>query len=130
LFPFGHGLSYTQFKYTAATTDKKKLAQDETVTVSTTVQNTGKREGSEIIQLYITDQKSSLPRPVKELKGFEKISLKPGEVKTVSFTLDKSALSYFDDKKHEWVAEPGTFKALIGSSSRDIRAEVSFELTE
>ncbi|MHA6696226.1 glycoside hydrolase family 3 C-terminal domain-containing protein [Chryseobacterium sp. A321] len=128
LFPFGHGLSYTKFQYGNATVDKKSFTQNETFTVTTTVKNTGKRAGSEIVQLYISDLKSSLPRPIKELKGFEKVQLQPGEQKTITFTLDKSALSFFDDKEHEWVAEPGTFKALIGASSEDIRSEVSFDL--
>jgi hypothetical protein len=80
------------------------------------------------VQLYISDKKSSLPRPIKELKGFEKIKLAPGEEKTVTLTVDKSALSFFDDKKHEWIAEPGKFEAIIGSSSKDIRGTVPFEL--
>ena len=80
------------------------------------------------MQLYISDKKSSLPRPIKELKGFEKIKLAPGEEKTVTLTVDKSALSFFDDKKHEWIAEPGKFEAIIGSSSKDIRGTVPFEL--
>jgi beta-glucosidase len=92
------------------------------------VKNTGKREGSEVVQLYISDLKSSLPRPAKELKGFEKVSLKPGETKAVSFTIDNSALSFFDANKHAWVAEPGDFDALIGASSTDIKSKVGFVL--
>ena len=104
-------------------------AQD-SVTVSVSVRNTGSRTGAETVQLYISDKKSSLPRPVKELKGFRKIRLEPGEEQTVSFTIDSQALSYYDDRKQAWVAEPGAFEALIGASSGDIRSKVAFELTE
>ena len=128
LFPFGHGLSYTTFEYGKPTADKKTMTADGTITVSVNVKNTGNREGSEIVQLYIADKKSSLPRPVKELKGFRKVKLAPGEEKTVSFTVDKTALSFFDDKKHQWVAEPGKFEAIVGASSRDIKGTVPFEL--
>lgn len=128
LFPFGHGLSYTTFAYGAPSADKKTMAADETVTFNVMVKNVGSREGQEVVQLYISDKKSSLPRPVKELKGFKKVRLAPGEEKAVSFTIDKKALSFYDDAKHEWVAEPGKFEALIGSSSRDIRGKVAFEL--
>lgn len=128
LFAFGHGLSYTTFEYGKPTIDKKEMTADGTVTVSVPVKNTGDREGKEVVQLYISDKKSSLPRPVKELKGFEKVTLAPGEEKVVSFTINSEALSYFDDKKHEWVAEPGKFEALVGASSADIKGKVAFEL--
>ena len=101
---------------------------DDTLTVSVDVTNTGSRAGSEIVQLYITDEKSSLPRPVKELKGFGKVHLQPGETRTVEFTVDRESLSYFDDARHCWVAEPGRFRALVGASSRDIRGNVPFTL--
>jgi len=128
LFSFGHGLSYTTFEYGKVTADKKQMAAGDQITFSVKVKNTGSREGSEIVQLYISDLKSSLPRPIKELKGFEKISLKPGEEKTVTLTVDKTALSFFDDKKHGWVAESGVFEAIIGASSTDIKSKVSFSL--
>ncbi|RZJ73248.1 glycoside hydrolase family 3 C-terminal domain-containing protein [Flavobacterium sp.] len=128
LFPFGHGLSYTTFEYGKVMADKSKLSVSDKITFTVSVKNTGKREGSEIVQLYISDLKSSLPRPIKELKGFEKVSLKAGETKTVSITIDKSALSYFDDKKHDWVAEPGDFEAIIGASSTNIKSKVKFTL--
>lgn len=92
------------------------------------MKNTGAREGQEVVQLYISDKKSSLPRPVKELKAFQKVRLAPGEEKAVTLTVDKKALSFFDDAKHEWIAEPGKFEAVIGSSSRDIKGIVLFEL--
>ena len=102
------------------------MGADGSITVSVPVTNTGTSEGKEVVQLYISDEKSSLPRPLKELKEFKKISLAPGETKTVEFTITPEALKFFDDKAHEWVAEPGKFKALIGSSSTDIRANAQF----
>lgn len=128
LFSFGHGLSYTTFAYGKAIADKKVMGQDETLTITLPITNTGSREGSEVIQLYISDLKSSLPRPVKELKGFSKVKLAPGETREVTFTIGKEALSFFDDTRHEWVAEPGKFEAWIGASSTDIRNKVAFKL--
>lgn len=126
LFAFGHGLSYTTFKYGKLTADKKKTTGDITFTI--TVQNTGKRDGAEVVQLYIHDEQSSLPRPYKELKGFQKVFLKAGEAKTITFHISKNDLSFFQPEQHAWVAEKGVFKALVGASSADIKSEVSFEL--
>lgn len=128
LFPFGHGLSYTTFEYGKPTADSKTMTADGKLTVKVTVKNTGAREGQEVVQLYISDKKSSLPRPVKELKGFQKIKLAPGEAKEVTFTIDKEALSYFDDAQHAWVAEPGKFEAIVAASAADIKGVVPFEL--
>ncbi|HAY3540190.1 glycoside hydrolase family 3 C-terminal domain-containing protein [Elizabethkingia anophelis] len=128
LFSFGHGLSYTTFEYGKVRADKTQMAQDGKITFTVSIKNTGKREGAEVAQLYISDLKSSVPRPVKELKGFEKINLKPGEQKEVSFTIDKSALSFFDAATHQWVAEPGEFEVLVGASSSDIKTKVKFTL--
>ena len=128
LFPFGHGLSYTTFAYSKPSADKKTMTADDTISFTVNVKNTGTREGQEVVQLYISDKKFSLPRPVKELKAFQKVRLAPGEEKAVTLTIDKKALSFFDDAKHEWVAEPGRFEAIIGSSSRDIKGIVPFEL--
>ncbi len=128
LFPFGHGLSYTTFEYGKASADNKEMTADGKISFYVSVKNTGNREGAEVVQLYISDLKSSLPRPVKELKGFEKVNLKPGEEKTVTFTIDKTALSFFDDKKHDWVAESGDFEALIGASATDIKSKIGFKL--
>ncbi|MDE5555174.1 MAG: glycoside hydrolase family 3 C-terminal domain-containing protein [Muribaculaceae bacterium] len=127
-FPFGHGLSYTTFEYGKATVDRKKGSADDVFTVTVPVTNTGNREGSEIVQLYISDLKSSLPRPVKELKGFSKVRLAPGQTENVSFEISRDALSYFDDGAHKWIVEPGKFEALIGASAGDIRSKVSFEV--
>lgn len=128
LFPFGHGLSYTTFKYGKAVANKKVMGMEETLTVTVPVTNTGSREGAEVVQLYISDLKSSLPRPVKELKRFSKVKLAPGETKEVTFTFGKDALSFFDDTRHEWVAEPGKFEAVVATSAMDIKSKVSFEL--
>ncbi|EXY72911.1 glycosyl hydrolase family 3 C-terminal domain protein [Bacteroides fragilis str. 3988T(B)14] len=128
LFPFGHGLSYTTFAYGKATVNKKVMKIDEQIAITVSITNTGKRIGSEIVQLYISDLKSSLPRPVKELKGFSKIQLAPGETQEVTFLIDKQALSFFNDSRHEWVAEPGKFEAQIAASATDIKSKVTFEL--
>lgn len=130
LFPFGHGLSYTQFEYGKPVVSSTKIGPDGKITVDVPVTNKGDREGSEVVELYISDLKSSVLRPVKELKGFDKVSLAPGETKTVSFEILPEALKYFDEKSHSWVAEPGKFKALIGASSTDIRQTVPFEYKE
>ena len=128
LFAFGHGLSYTTFKVGNATADKKQLSAGETITFTVDVTNTGSMAGAETVQLYVRDLKSSLPRPVKELKGFQKIRLLPGETKQVSITLDKSALSFYDDRVGEWVAEPGDFEAWIGTAADQIASKVKFKL--
>ena len=104
------------------------MTADGSVTVKVDVTNTGKRAGAEVVQLYIADLKSSLPRPVKELKGFKKVQLNPGETKTVEFTIDSSALSFYNDTKKLWEAEPGAFEAIIGASATDIKGKVKFEL--
>ena len=129
MFAFGHGLSYTTFKISNAKADKKRITSDETVTFTVDVTNTGSMAGAETVQLYIRDLKSSLPRPVKELKGFSKVYLAPGATQQVSITIDKSALSFYDDRVGEWVAEPGDFEALIGTASDKITSTVKFSLT-
>ena len=127
-FPFGHGLSYTTFEYSNAKASKSTMMADGKITVSVQVKNTGDRPGAEVVQLYIADPQASVDRPAKELKGFEKVWLNPGESKKVSFTIDASALSYYDMNRSAWYAEPGEFQALLGSTSSDIRANVTFTL--
>ena len=127
-FPFGHGLSYTTFEYSNAKSARSSMKSGEKLVVAVDVTNTGDVDGAEVVQLYIADPESSVDRPVKELKGFEKVWLKAGEKKTVRFEIDADDLSYFDAEKHAWVAEPGEFQALLGSSSEDIKAAVSFQL--
>lgn len=126
LFPFGHGLSFTSFGYGKAISSAKGLHADGKITITIPVTNTGLTEGKETIQLYIQDEKSSLPRPLKELKGFKKVNILPGETVEVCFTITPDDLKFFDDNRHEWIVEPGKFKALIGSSSTDIRSIVPF----
>jgi len=127
LFPFGHGLSYTTFEYDGLKLPKK-VKRGETVKVSLTVKNIGRMAGKEVVQLYVADPQSSLPRPPKELKGFAKVGLKGGESKTVTFTLDQRALSYYDPLKKAWVAEPGEFEVQVGRSAGDIRVRGKFTL--
>lgn len=127
-YAFGHGLSYTTFEYGKATASAREMTPDGTITVSIPVRNTGDREGKEIVQLYIGDEKASVLRPVKELKGFDKITLAPSQEKTVTFTITPDDLKFYDEKTGSWVAEPGKFRAYIGASSTDIRATVPFEL--
>ncbi|MBO5456772.1 MAG: glycoside hydrolase family 3 C-terminal domain-containing protein [Muribaculaceae bacterium] len=128
LYPFGHGLSYTTFQYGKPTASAKTISADESLTISIPVKNTGNVEGKETVQLYIGDDNASVLRPVKELKNFHKINLTPGAEETVTFTVKPDDLKFYDDKTSSWKAEPGKFKAYIGSSSTDIRATVPFEL--
>ncbi len=126
LFPFGHGLSYTSFALGAARTSASALRKGGSLKVSVPVTNTGDRAGAEVIQLYISDDEASVLRPEKELKGFEKVCLQPGETRTVTFDVKEEDLQFFDADKHEWVAEPGTFTARIGTSAGAIATTASF----
>lgn len=127
LFSFGHGLSYTNFSYGKPVISDNKMSKSETITVEIPITNKGDQIGSEIVQFYISDIKSSLLRPVKELKGFRKVRLMPGETATIKYEVTPEHLQFFDDTAHRWVAEPGKFELLIGASSTDIRRKVSFE---
>lgn len=126
LFPFGHGLSYTRFEYQRPEVDYTKNSFP--ISVRLMVKNTGDCSGKEVVQLYVADRKAALPRPPRELKGFCKIELRPGESKTVHFDLDERAFSFYDPQRHAWRWEPGEFEILLGSSSRDIRQRVSLTL--
>lgn len=128
LFAFGHGLSYTKFDYGKLTADRKSMTADETITFTIPVTNSGSKAGAEVVQLYISDPKCSVMRPEKELKGFAKVYLQPGETKNVTFTIDKDALSYFDAESHKWVAEPGQFKAHAAAASDNVKSTATFEL--
>jgi beta-glucosidase len=125
LFPFGFGLSYTNFEYSDIQVDKKEIKDNEKITVSVKVKNTGTLAGKETVQLYVRDEESTIPRPEKELKGFEKIALQPGEEKIVTFELDKRAFAYYNVKLKDWHVETGTFDILIGKSSREILQRIS-----
>jgi beta-glucosidase len=120
LFPFGFGLSYTSFEYSDITLDKKEVDDEDILTVRVNVRNIGDVYGKEIVQLYVRDVESSMIRPIKELKGFEKVGLQPKEQKTVVFKLDKRAFAYYDVELKDWVVESGNFEILIGRSSKDI----------
>ena len=117
LFPFGYGLSYTTFQVSNLRADKKEMTADDQLTITADVKNVGSLAGAEVLQLYISDTQSSLPRPVKELKGFKKVYLEPGETQQVSFIIDRSALSFYDEKTGAWTAEPGEFVAMVNKLS-------------
>jgi len=125
LFPFGHGLSYTTFAYRDLTVE----AKGDSVTVTFRVRNTGDRAGQEIAQVYVRDVAASHFRPDKELKGFDKIALQPGEEKTVTLELDRRAFAFYDAGRKEWVLETGDFEILVGASSRDVRLAATVSLT-
>jgi beta-glucosidase len=127
LFPFGAGLSYTTFEYGPVQLQPRFKAGSD-LPVAVTIKNTGLRTGKEVVQLYVRDLESTLVRPVKELKGFVKVELNPGETKTVNFLLNPRAFAYYDPYRGQWVAEPGEFEILIGSSSRDIRVRATVSL--
>ena len=121
-YPFGHGLSYTSFELADASVKRSGKQWK----VSATLTNTGDVAGAEVVQLYIADTEASVARPSKELKGFEKVYLQPGEKRRVQFSIGLEDLSFFDAGAHAWVAEPGEFHALVGTSSADIRADIPF----
>jgi len=129
LFPFGFGLSYTTFSYSELRLSAQEIGPDDTLQVSVDVTNIGQYMGKEVVQLYIQDVTASLQRPNKELKAFAKVQLEPGECETVTLTLARDALAYYDDLRRAWVAEAGEFEVLVGSSSQDIRAISRFVLT-
>ena len=130
LFAFGHGLSYTTFELGKLSADKREMNADGEITFTIPVTNTGKMAGAETVQLYIHDVKASVDRPYKELKAFQKVFLEPGETQQVSLTIDKRALSFYDETKGAWTAEPGAFEALVGTASDCLPARLGFKLTE
>jgi beta-glucosidase len=126
-FPFGYGLSYTTFEYSDLKLSKATMNDTQSIEVSATITNSGKRSGEEVVQLYLQDKFGSVVRPILELKDFQKLKLNAGESKTVTFIIDKEKLSFFNNDL-QWVAEPGEFELMIGASSADIRLKSSFEL--
>lgn len=127
-YPFGYGLSYTDFIYSNLQVDKWEAKDTDTIQVTVDVANSGSVAGKEIIQLYVADPECSVPKAVKELKGFEKVTLLPGETKTVSFTLDKRSFAYYNTQISDWYVESGAYEILIGSSSADIRVSVTVNI--
>jgi beta-glucosidase len=128
LFAFGYGLSYTTFAYSKLSVRPQGNLY-EPISVSFDIKNIGHREGAEVAELYVGDSHASVPRPVKELKGFEKVNLKPAERKRVTLKLDRRAFSFYDVKKSDWAAEPGDFTILVGGSSDNIQLRGKFTLT-
>ena len=128
VFPFGHGLSYTKFKYTAIKLSSTSIKDSDTVNVTFKIRNTGDVAGAEIAQVYVADKESTIFRPEKELKAFKKVFLEPGEQKEVTLSLDKRAFAFYNVKTHDWCVESGEFDILVGASSRDIRLKAKLKV--
>ncbi len=122
LFAFGHGLSYTQFKYSHLRLSATRIKPDGKVTVSVDVQNTGSRAGDEVVQLYVHEVHPVVKRPAEELRGFQRVSLDRGQTKTVTLEIAAQKLAFYDEKVHGFVVNPGAFEVRVGSASDDIRA--------
>ncbi|HSQ22870.1 MAG TPA: fibronectin type III-like domain-contianing protein, partial [Pyrinomonadaceae bacterium] len=130
LFPFGYGLSYTQFRLSNLQTSAQRIRPDGRLTVSVEVENTGRRTGDEVVQLYIRDVAASVTRPVKELKGFQRVALRPGEKRRLEFTLTPELLGFYN-REMRFVVEPGEFKVMVGKSSADERElSTSFDVVK
>ena len=127
-YAFGHGLSYTTFSLSKAVADKKEITAADNITFTVSVKNTGAVAGAEVVQLYVSDKKASVERPLKELKAFQKVFLQPGESRDVKLIIGRDALSFYDEATSSWKAEPGEFEALIGTASDQISSKVKFSL--
>jgi beta-glucosidase len=130
LFPFGYGLSYTTFQYSNLKLISGPAGVGAAVTVEFDLANTGSRAGAEVAEVYVRELHPALPRPFKELKGFKKVSLQPGEKQRVSIILDRNAFAHYDPDKKGWVADKGAYRIFVGSSSRDLRLSGTFKLAE
>jgi beta-glucosidase len=128
LFPFGHGLSYTQFSYTGISADKPNPSDEEGVHISVKVKNTGSRAGREVVQVYVRERDARVARPDKELRAFAKVSLAPGEEKTVNFALSQRDFAYWDTRLHNWSVKAGSFDVLVGGSSRDLPLQLALDV--
>jgi beta-glucosidase len=128
LYPFGYGLSYTTFKYSELHASSPRLAKNGQVNVSVTVTNTGKRDGQEVVQLYVKHLGSKVERPIKELKGFQRVALKAGESKTVTIPLKAKDLAYWDEQAKQWVVEDEKVNLMVGGSSADVKAQQTISL--
>jgi beta-glucosidase len=128
-YAFGHGLSYTTFAYSDLRLSSASMAPEGKIVLSFTLANSGPVAGAEVVQLYLRDPVASVVRPLKELKGFQRVVLQPGQVQTVSFTIDREMLAFYN-RKLEWGAEPGKFEVMVGSASDDVRLRQTIELTE
>ncbi len=130
LFPFGHGLSYTTFKYGSLELSDLQIASTGRITAAIEVSNSGKREGDEVVQLYVHEENPSVKRPIKELRGFQRVHLQPGETKKVEITVPGEKLAFYDESIHAFHVKPGTFQIMIGASSEDIRATRDFQVVD
>jgi beta-glucosidase len=128
LFAFGHGLSYTTFSYTGLELSSRRIAPDSELSAKVKVTNTGKRAGDEVVQLYVRELNPVVKRPARELRGFQRIHLQPGETQSVSFTVPAGKLAFYDESRHAFRVQPGPFQIMIGASSEDIRAQAGFEV--
>ena len=128
LWAFGHGLSYTTFSYSNLQLSATQITDLGQITVSANVTNTGTRAGDEVVQLYVHDVAASVTRPIKELKGFKRITLNPGATQTVTFTVPASELAFWNTTQHAFYVEPGAFQVMVGASSADIRLQSSFQV--
>jgi beta-glucosidase len=126
LYPFGYGLSYTQFGYSDLKIDPESVSSEDCVRIQATIKNLGDRAGDEVVQLYIRDVESSVPRPVKKLEGFSRISLQPDETRTVEFSVPSKQLAFWDVDRDTWVVDPGEFEVMVGRSSEDIELTCRF----
>jgi beta-glucosidase len=128
LFPFGFGLSYTSFAFSNLTVSPRKTSAGGPVTVSFDVKNTGTRAGADVAEVYVGEQSPKVPRPVKELKGFSRVMLSPGESRHVKVILDRRSLAYWDTDTHSWKVDPGKFTVCVGDSSADVPLQKSFDV--
>jgi beta-glucosidase len=129
LYPFGFGLSYTTFKYSSLKTSANSLSKDGSLTIRVDLKNKGKRAGEEVVQLYVTHLGSSSPAPIRELRGFQRVSLQPDERKTVELVLSAKSLGRWDERSHAFTIEPGKLELQAGSSSADIRLRNTVDVT-
>jgi beta-glucosidase len=128
LYPFGYGLSYTTFAYTNLRTSSSHMAKDGQMNITVSVHNTGKRDGQEVVQLYVAHMGSKVERPIKELKGFQRVTLKAGETKILLFPLKAKDLAYWDEQKKQWVVEDEKVNLMVGGSSADVKAQQTISL--
>jgi beta-glucosidase len=128
LYPFGYGLSYTKFDYSDLKITAETLSKNGAATIQVAVKNTGSREGDDVVQLYVQFPQSNVVRPVKELKGFSRVSLKPGETKVVSIPLTAESLAWWNEKTNHWEVEEGPVTIMIGGSSTDIRLQKTMQI--
>ena len=129
LYPFGFGLSYSKFRYSKLRVTPENISAGQDISVTVDVENTSRRAGDDVVQLYTREINPSIVRPVRELRGFQRVSLQPRETKTLTFTVPAEKLSFYDETKHAFVVEPGKYEVQVGASSTDIRATAGLQVT-